>query len=145
MARKAPRNHYEALHHVLEVECLPALKALAEICKKEAKVTREIEKWPATKISYGNVITLKRALVCLLCVRITNIFEDNRGISFNDVGVRLKKDKIIHKMIRTRHTWFGHVGRNIGTIVSGREIVESDLEDILKNLSALLTSRYFDK
>ena len=145
MVKKAnKRNQFEALHHVLEVECLPALKALSDICKEEERITKEIEKRPHTRTSFGDLITLKRALVCLLCVRITNIFKDGRGISFQDFGMNLLQNKIIKKMIVTRNTWFGHIGKDAGEIVSGREIAESDLESILKNLSALLTSRYFD-
>ena len=145
MKKVTERNHFEALHHVIEIECLPALKALSDICKEEERITQEIKKRPYTGTGFGNLITLKRALVCLLCVRIANIFKDGQGISFQDFGINLPQNKIVKKMIRTRHTWFGHIGKDTNEIVSGREIVESDLENILKKLSVLLTSRYFDK
>lgn len=136
------RNKFDALHYILEIECLPALKELAELCKKEKKITQEIKKGSSIKTGYGNLIILKRALICLLCVRIANMYKDKQGISFRDIGVNLKKGKVIQKMIRTRNTWFGHMGKNIDDIISGKEIVESDLENKLKSLSALLTSSY---
>ncbi len=138
MRKTSQRNQFEALNHVLEVECLPALKMLVEICKKEEKIVKKIKNNPSVGKNLGSVITLKRALVCLLCIRITNIFQDKQGISFLDLGKNIPQDKIIKKMIRTRHTWFAHIGKETNDIVSGKEIVESDLENQLKNLSKLL-------
>ncbi|MDP3799988.1 MAG: hypothetical protein Q8Q90_01020 [bacterium] len=141
---KITRNKFTALNHVLNTECIPALEALCRLVGKEEKISVEMKTdRRAAGRGYGDIPILKRALLCLLCVRITNIFDDKRGISFRDFKVKLQKDKIVKDMITTRHTWFGHIGRENNNIVSAKEICNSNLKKRLEGASSCLMEIYF--
>ncbi len=142
---KLPRNQYVVLRHILNNECIPALEVLCRLQKEEKEFISEVKNNPATARRLGDVPILKTALICLLCVRITNIFADNRGISFKDFEIELKKNKIVKDMIRTRQTWFGHIGKEINHIVSAEEICESDLQKRLENILSVLMMLYFER
>ena len=144
---KIPGNYFEALNHVLKTECIPALKILCRLQQKEKRVKKNIQiNSRAVRRGYGDIPTLKRALLCLLCIRVYNIFNDNQGISLKDFGKKLSQEGIIKKMIETRHRWFAHINKqNNVFIVSAKEVCNSNLLKKFEDISKQLNDIYFKR
>ncbi len=139
--KKDLRNKFDALRHILK-ECTRALAVLCRLQQEEEEITKEINSRCATGRGYGDIPILKQALICLLCVRVKSLFDDNkRGISFKNF-LKLKKNPIIKDMISTRNTWFAHMDRDINKGISAREICDSDLKEQLENLESLWVDIY---
>lgn len=159
--QQTQRNPKVALYELIK-ESKKSFIELCNITKVEKNYGDKIKKGEFPKLVLAlnlekeipqeiSWVVIRNALKCSLVNLVAEMFDShNKGvISFKTVkwfteNPEAKKEldlihgeKIIGKMIDSRHTFFSHMGDETNKIISGQEICESNLPSLLERLENL--------